>query len=239
MSSNGVALPSSAGTDSPVRTQSSRRDHDSQTRSPMSSAQARTESRVSERRQLPRSVSSKRPSAVVVHSSRATRPRSRRWSAPGCAPTAAARSSLVRGPAAIASARPRAAAVWIACGTHRLEIIRESRNGVGTAAGVCWVMLLPPPAREDSNGDQAGLGEKSGRGGRAVPEGSALAGGLFGFLVGLLARVLGDACGAPRALPKVVQLRAPYRAAHYDLDALDPRRVDREDALHADAIGRL
>ena len=162
--SNGVALPSSAGTESPVRTQSSRRDHDSQTRSPMSSAQARTESRVSDRRQLPSSVSSKRPSSVVVHSSRATRPRSRRCSAPGFAPTAAARSSLLLGPAAIASARPRAAAVWIACGTHRLEIMRESRNGVGTAAGVCWVMSLPPPAREDSNEVRTGLGEKSGPG---------------------------------------------------------------------------
>src|SRR5439155_25164893 len=53
------------------------------------------------------------------------------------------------------------------------------------------------------------------------------------------AGAFGDAGGAAAALAEVVELRTADRTARGDLDLVDARRVDREDPLHADAVGSL
>src|SRR5579864_3034841 len=60
-----------------------------------------------------------------------------------------------------------------------------------------------------------------------------------GFALQLVARALGDACRAPGAAAQVIELGAPDRAAPYHLDCSDARRIEREDALDALAIGNL
>src|SRR5919198_3916704 len=50
---------------------------------------------------------------------------------------------------------------------------------------------------------------------------------------------LADPGGAARTRPQIVELRAPDSAPRHDLDALDTRGVDGEDALDADAVGGL
>src|SRR5690606_14216740 len=56
---------------------------------------------------------------------------------------------------------------------------------------------------------------------------------------GAHAGVLGDAGRLAAAVAQVVELGAANLAAAHDLDGFDERRVDREDALDALAVGNL
>ena len=56
---------------------------------------------------------------------------------------------------------------------------------------------------------------------------------------GAHARVLGDAGRLAATIAQVIELGAAHLAAAHDLDRLDQRRIDREDALDALAIGNL
>ena len=58
-------------------------------------------------------------------------------------------------------------------------------------------------------------------------------------LAGAHAGVLGDAGRLAAAVAQVIELGAADLAAAHDLDGLDQRRVDREDALDALAVGNL
>src|SRR5262249_20567009 len=128
--------------------------------------------------------------------------------------------------------------------------MRESRKGAGRSAGICCVMASSCP-RRIAAGPRWVL-EKSPAGDRTPTCHEAIAmkrsmtvasrrgrSALVGRFLGLLADVFGDARRTARALTEVVELRAPHRATHHDLDALDPRGVHRKDALDPDSVGRL
>src|SRR5436190_5235020 len=103
-----------------------------------------------------------------------------------------------------------AAARFSAC---RPEMDLRSTRGPST---------LPP------NRLRGGFGGRIGGGGRALR------------LVGLFAALLAlDAGGLALELAQIVEPRAPDFAARHDLDPLDARRVQREDALDADAVRDL
>src|SRR6185437_14397900 len=71
-----------------------------------------------------------------------------------------------------------------------------------------------------------------------LPERLLLAAAVGGRIAGL-ALALGNARRLAGAAAQVVELGAPHRALAHDLDHRDARRVEREDALHALAIGNL
>src|SRR5690606_16595612 len=58
-------------------------------------------------------------------------------------------------------------------------------------------------------------------------------------LAGAHAGVLGDAGRLAATVAQVIELGAAHLAAADHLDGLDQRRIDREDALHALAVGNL
>src|SRR5271169_4415021 len=79
-----------------------------------------------------------------------------------------------------------------------------------------------------------GIGPTPGKSGLGV--GSGLG---SGFALQLVTRALGDARGAAGAAAQIIELGAPHRAAPDHLDRGDARRIKREDAFHAFAVGDL
>src|SRR6185436_2623335 len=95
------------------------------------------------------------------------------------------------------------------------------------------------PATEDGRGTGRPPGLRGGFG-RGVAGAAAAATTATLLLGGLVAALLAlDAGGLAFELAQIVEARPPDLATGDDLDLLDARRVQREDALDADAVGDL